>query len=56
VAFCFIALNPGYWEFIPKAIDGSKKYFLPDHQVDYFIWSDLPDNPNIIKQNLLNSH
>ena len=52
VAFCFIALNPGYWEFIPKAIDGSKKYFLPDHQVDYFIWSDLPDNPNIIKQKL----
>ena len=42
VALCFICLNQPYWEFIAKAIEGAKKFFLPDHQVDYFIWSDLP--------------
>ena len=52
VAFCFICVNPPYWEFIPRAIEGARKFFLPDHQVDYFIWSDLPDNPEVIKQKL----
>jgi len=52
VAFCFIALNPHYWEFVPKAIEGSKKFFLPEHQIDYFIWSDLPKDASIIKQKL----
>ena len=42
VVFCFICVNPNYWEFIAKAIEGAKKFFLPDHQVDYFVWTDMP--------------
>ena len=56
VAFCFICINPNYWEFITKVIEGAKKFFLPEHQVDYFVWSDLPDNPEIIKQKLAESY
>lgn len=42
VALCFICVNENYWEFIPKTIEGAKKFFLPNHEVDYFVWSDLP--------------
>lgn len=52
VAFCFICINPPYWEFIAKTIEGARKFFLPDHQVDYFIWSDIPEKPEAIKQQL----
>lgn len=42
VALLFICVNQPYWEFINKATEGAKKFFLPNHQVDYFVWSDLP--------------
>lgn len=42
VAMMFICLNQPYWEFIGKAISGAKQFFLPDHNVDYFLWSDIP--------------
>ena len=52
VALCFICINPPYWEYIAKTIEGAKKFFLPEHQVDYFIWSDIPSNPEVIKQKI----
>lgn len=52
VAFCFICINPNYWEFISKAVEGARKFFLPDHKVDYFIWSDIPENPEVIRQQI----
>lgn len=42
VALCFICVNENYWEFITRTIEGAKKFFLPHHEVDYFVWSDLP--------------
>src|SRR3990167_9224405 len=56
IAFCFICINPPYWEFIAKAIEGAKKFFLPYHQVDYFVWSDLPENSEVIKQKIAESY
>jgi len=56
VALCFICINPNYWEFMPKVIEGAKKFFLPGHKVDYFVWSDLPDNSGVIKQKLVESY
>lgn len=43
VAFCFIVLNPPYWEYARTMIEGARKLFLPGHDVDYFLWSDMPD-------------
>lgn len=52
VAFLFICLNPNYWEFIARAIGGAKQFFLPDHNVDYFVWSDIPERPEEITQKI----
>lgn len=43
VALCFICLNPPYWEFINNAFNSARQYFLPGHDVDFFLWSDLPE-------------
>lgn len=43
VALCFICINPPYWEFIPDAVAGARNLFLPGHDVDMFLWSDLPE-------------
>ena len=39
-----------------KAIEGAKKFFLPDHTVDYFIWTDLPSDPDIIRQKMAEAY
>ena len=42
VALLFVCLNEPYWEFAGNAIASAKKLFLPGHDVDYFLWSDMP--------------
>lgn len=42
VALCFICLNPPYWQYMNDAIAGSKQFFLPGHDTDIFLWSDIP--------------
>lgn len=43
VALCCICLNPPYWEFIKPMIDSAKRFFLPGHNVDYLLWSDIKE-------------
>lgn len=43
VALCFICVNPPYWEFIKGAIESARQFFLPGHDVDMWLWSDLPN-------------
>lgn len=43
VALLFICTHPNYWQYIAGAIGGAQQYFLPGHQVDYFLWSDVPE-------------
>ncbi len=50
VAFCCICVNPLYWQFAKPLIDGAKQFFLPGHEVDFFIWSDIPDDPEAFKK------
>lgn len=51
VAFVWICLNPPYWEYAKQMIEGAKRFFLPGHNVDYFLWSDMPNNKEeIIKK------
>lgn len=49
VAFVWICLNPPYWEFAKPMIEGAKRLFLPGHDVDYFLWSDMPDSSEAAK-------
>lgn len=46
VAFVWICLNAPYWTFAKDMIEGAKTFFLPGHDVDYFLWSDMPDSIN----------
>lgn len=48
VALLFICLNFPYWEYAQEAIEGAKKYFLPNHKVDLFFWSDMPSRDDCI--------
>lgn len=50
VAFCWICLNPPYWEFAKDMISGARQFFLPGHQVDFFLWSDIPKEQIEIKK------
>lgn len=52
VALCFICINQPYWEFIPLAVRGAKEYFLPGHNVDYFLWSDIPEDDPMAKETI----
>lgn len=42
VALLFTCLNEAYWEYAKDAINGAKKYFLPGHDVDFLVWTDMP--------------
>lgn len=51
VALCMICVNPLYWQFIKPLIDGAKQYFLPGHDTDFLLWSDIPiDNTEALKK------
>lgn len=50
VAFLFICLNPTYWNLIKDTIDGARKFFLPGHQTDFFLWSDIPKPEEVISK------
>ncbi len=43
VAFVWICLNPPYWQFAKTMIEGARQFFLPGHETDYFLWSDMPE-------------
>lgn len=43
VGLMFICINAPYWQYIENVIQDAKNLFLPGHDVDYFLWSDIPD-------------
>ncbi len=43
VALLFICINPLYWPYIKDVVEDANKHFLTDHQVDYYLWSDIPE-------------
>lgn len=53
VAFVFICLNPLYWQYAPKMVQGAKNFFLPGHKTDFFFWTDIPEDGWKIHQNLM---
>lgn len=52
IAILFICLNEHYWPFIKNVIEDCKKNFLPQHLVDYYIWTDIPktDTPEYVER------
>ncbi|MEK7499470.1 MAG: hypothetical protein AAB649_02595, partial [Patescibacteria group bacterium] len=52
VALVFICLNSHYWPYLSQVVKDCRKNFLPQHNVDYFAWTDFND---VSKKRLLNS-
>ena len=52
VAFVFICLNPLYWEFTSKMVEGAKKFFLPGHKTDFLFWTDIPEKEEDIRSKM----
>lgn len=42
IALISICLNEPYWQFQKDMVESARKYFLPHHQVDFFTWTDMP--------------
>jgi hypothetical protein len=43
VALVFISVNNNYWPYLKQVIEDCKKFFLPQHHVDYLVWTDMPE-------------
>lgn len=43
IALLFISLNHQYWPYLKQVVEDCKKNFLPHHNVDYFVWTDIPE-------------
>lgn len=41
VALIFICLNDHYWPYLGQVIKDCRQNFLPQHEVDYFAWTDI---------------
>lgn len=44
VAVVTICLNPPYHPYLEKMVNSARKFFLKGHQVDFYTWSDMPEN------------
>lgn len=44
VALLFICLNAPYWPYLKDVVEDAKERFLKNHKVDFFTWSDMPEN------------
>lgn len=42
VGVLFICTGNLYWPFAQEAVRGAKQFLLPNHEKDFFIWSDMP--------------
>lgn len=55
VALLFISLNDSYWPYLKQVMEDCKINFLPQHKVDYFVWSDMPEKDSPEYTNLKNT-
>lgn len=52
IALVFICLNDHYWPYLSQVIKDCRQNFLPQHNVDYFAWTDFNEES---KKKILNS-
>ena len=42
-----ICLNEPYWQFCSPMIESARKFLLRGHDVDFILWTDMPENTKI---------
>ena len=45
VGIMFVAINQHYWQYMKPVIDGVKQYFLPGHETEIMVWTDMQTYP-----------
>lgn len=43
IAVLAICLNEKYWPYIGPMIESARKHFLPGHEVDFLLWTDMTE-------------
>lgn len=41
IGLMFIAVNPHYWGYAKQVIDGVRQFFLPGHETEIMLWTDM---------------
>lgn len=54
VALLFVSLNDRYWPYLAQVLGDCRKNFLPQHNVDYFVWTDYNEEGKSKLQGALN--
>lgn len=44
IALLLIGVNERYWNYLTQVIEDCKQNFLPQHNVDFLVWSDMPED------------
>lgn len=44
IALLFVNINERYWSYLKQVVEDCRTNFLPHHNVDYFVWSDMPED------------
>lgn len=55
VALLFISVNDRYWPYLKQVIEDCQKFFLPQHKVDYLVWSDIPEKDSVAYSKIQNT-
>lgn len=52
IALVLVGVNERYWSYLKQVIQDCKQNFLPQHLVDYFVWTDIPetDTPEYLQR------
>lgn len=45
VGLMFVCVNQPYWQYIKPVVEDAKQLFLPGHDVEIMVWSDMPNYP-----------
>lgn len=45
VGLMFVCVNQPYWQYIEPVVNDAREKFLPGHDVEIMVWSDLPNYP-----------
>ena len=45
VGLVFVCINQPYWQYAQPVIEGAKTFFLPGHDTEIMMWSDMPNYP-----------
>lgn len=46
IGILVVCINPEYWIYAKEMIESARKHLLVDHEVEYMLWTDMPEEMN----------